>query len=44
MLPYEVLYDRKSRTLLSLIEVGERKLLGSELFIRDRLKVTENKH
>ena len=49
MAPYEALYGRKCRTPLWLDEVGERKLLGSEIVqvtidnvkvIRDRLKIT----
>ena len=50
MAPYEALYGRKCRTPLCWDEVGERKLLGLEIFqvmidnvkvIRDRLKIAK---
>ena len=52
MAPYEALYGRKCRTLVCLDEVGERKLVGSEIVqvtcdkikvIRDRLKIAQDR-
>ena len=52
MVPYEALYGRKIRTPLYWDEIGERKLLGSEIVqvktnnvkvIRDRLKIARDR-
>ncbi|KAG8483181.1 hypothetical protein CXB51_022155 [Gossypium anomalum] len=52
MAPYEALYGRKCRTPLCWTELGERRVLGSELvsetednvrLIRDRLKAASNR-
>ena len=52
MAPYEALYGRKCRTPICWDEVGERKLIGSEIVqvtcdkikvIRDRLKIAQNR-
>ena len=51
MAPYEVLYERKCRTLVCWDKVGERKLVGLEIIqvtcdkikvIRDRLKIAQD--
>ena len=51
MTPYEALYGRKCRTPICWDEVGERKLVGLEIFqvtcdkikvIRDRLKISQD--
>ena len=51
MAPYEALYGRKCRTPVCWDELGERKLVGPEIFqvtcdkvkvIRDRLKISQN--
>ena len=52
MAPYEALYGRKCRTPVCWDEVGERKLVGSEIVqvtcdkikvIRDRLKISQDR-
>ena len=52
MAPYEALYGRKCRTPVCWDEVGERKLVGPEIFevtcdkikvIRDRLKIAQDR-
>ena len=53
MAPYEALYGRKCRTLVSWDEVDERKLIGPDIVqvtcdkikvIRDRQKIAQDRH